>query len=63
MTTRTLSNEDKTFLMHTTLLEVSVKEGIDVDDLHVVHQKKNGVWFVARISTGRGVVRVFDSEF
>ena len=61
MTTITL--DDKKFVMDTTMLEASVDQGIDLSDLKFVYQKKKGAWFVARISTGRGIARVLDSEF
>ena len=48
--------------MNTIKLEVSDQEGIDLSDLKIVRQEKKGVWFVARISTGRGIVRKFDHE-
>jgi hypothetical protein len=55
--------DDKKFVMDTTMIEASVDQGIDLSDLKVVYQKKKGAWFVARISTGRGIARVLDSEF
>ena len=61
MTTITL--DDKKFIMGTTLLEASVDQGIDLSDLKVVYQKEKAAWFVVRISTGRGIARVLDSEF
>lgn len=48
--------------MNTIMLEVSDQEGIDLSDLKIVRQEKKNVWFVARISTGRGIVRKFDHE-
>ena len=48
--------------MNTIMLEVSDQEGIDLSDLKIVRQEKKKVWFVARISTGRGIVRKFDHE-
>lgn len=57
-----LSKSDQRFIMNTIKLEVSDQEGIDLSDLKIVRQEKKNVWFVARISTGRGIVRKFDHE-
>ena len=54
---------DKKFVMETTMIEASLDQGIDLSDLKIIYQKAKGAWFVARISTGRGIARVLDSEF
>ena len=55
--------DDKKFVMDTIMLEASVDQGIDLSDLKIIYQKTKGAWFVARISTGRGITKVLDSEF
>ena len=55
--------DDKKFVMDTAMLEASVDQEIDLFDLKVVYQKEKSAWFVARISTGRGIARILDSEF
>ena len=54
---------DKKFVMETAMIEASLDQGIDLSDLKIIYRKAKGAWFVVRVSTGRGIARVLDSEF
>ena len=57
-----LSESDQNHIMNTMLLELSIETGEPVDNLSIVRQKKQGLWFIKNEETGRGIIKMLDNE-